>query len=868
MMSRNRPARSLRSAFAAPPARQRRRSVTETPTGAAKTPIAILAALTLIGSILASGGIAAAQTSPSTAEALPRTSACVDDALDTYGFDDVGGLDADRQDAINCLAYYRITVGKTADPPTYDPAGNVTRSQMALFLYRTAQAAGIDINAKTERSAMFSDIGDLGDDWQTAINALHAHNIMTGRQAGRGGIAGVASDDTFVPYEAVTRAEMAHYLRNLVRAAKPDMFDKNGRLQVGSLDDFPDARTGTPAAVNDAIAEAYELGITTGVSQTPRTFDPSGLVTRSQMALFITRTLAHTTARPIGLTAQQDGSTLTLSLRGRDFQPLADSGLYVDVFTAAIDDTDNAFDRNGECSNKVTEHDGYYLCEIDRGDTPLEDGDAVVDFGDEIPSAGLAAWLWIGERGDEYQNADEADIVEHVFDGSTLPPPAAKTLTVTYSGVRTDSDGNPRTARIGSTVTVHVQLQGSYTDEPDRLVDVPAPAGGVTYDLDLRLYTGKDDPNTANVDERNYRAIAGLQTLALDADGYAWFDLLAPSAIGLSGAYTSSFTLTQRNVDSMGANLDARGEVSFASAEAAKATTVEFSNYDRWVDIANIGTRAREVTVTVYDQFGRTMPNVPVLLIATDDGTDQALDITGADDPDTPDTDAHKHEVMTDRRGEADFRYTYTRASGDFTAATVTLHAGFDGDGNPDVSDPALNNLDDGNGALCETLSDPKVATDADYRDVCSYKVMVYYAQAAGDDSAIEADGTTPVDSATESYRILYADTDPRRRGSDAGPKIVVQLFDASSAATSEGPQLVDFSGARDEELFTAGYSRDDTPAQQRAAFTAALMKANEAAVKVAKAGETPMAADYCKLTWRTPARGSWTFDVTDCPAM
>ena len=37
---------------------------------------------------------------------------------------------------INCLAYYGISAGRTAD--TFDPNSNVTRSQMALFLYAAA----------------------------------------------------------------------------------------------------------------------------------------------------------------------------------------------------------------------------------------------------------------------------------------------------------------------------------------------------------------------------------------------------------------------------------------------------------------------------------------------------------------------------------------------------------------------------------------------------------------------------------------------------------------------------------------------------------------------------------------------------------
>ena len=68
------------------------------------------------------------------------------------------------------------------------------------------------------------------------------------------------------------------------------------------------------------------------------TFDPTGTVRRSNMALFLARTLAHTTARPAGLSVQQDGSVLVVSLRDRHFHPVeTDRDEYVDVFVADVD---------------------------------------------------------------------------------------------------------------------------------------------------------------------------------------------------------------------------------------------------------------------------------------------------------------------------------------------------------------------------------------------------------------------------------------------------------------------------------------------------------------------------------------------------
>ena len=426
--------------------------------------LAILAALAIVASMLATAGVAGAAEDRS-AEVLQRTSACVDAALDSFGFEDVADLDDERQDAINCIAYYGVTVGKTRT--TYDPDSDVTRSQMALFLYRAARAAGVDFTLTADDPvAMFSDIGDLGDVRLEAIRGLYGKGIMTGRNIGGQTAVGSPSSETFAPYEPINRAEMATYLRNFVRAASPDLFDSDGELEgVETLDRFDDARQTTTAATSDAIAEVYELGVTIG--RTRSTFDPAGTVRRSNMALFLARTLAHTTARPAGLSVQQDGTMLIVSLRDRRFQPVDTRHTeFVDVFVADVDDADDAFNSDGSCDTDLVRevprwhHDP---CVIDAGDAQLEDGDAEIDLGDDLTSDGFTAWVWLGRLDDE---ADEDDALSVMFDPRELPPPAPSQLTVTFTGLRSRPDGSPvLTARKGATVRVDLQLQGSYADE-------------------------------------------------------------------------------------------------------------------------------------------------------------------------------------------------------------------------------------------------------------------------------------------------------------------------------------------------------------------------------------------------------------------
>ena len=199
-------------------------------------------------------------------------SACVGGAMDGAGFADTVGLGAEG--AIDCLAYYGITTGKTAT--TFDPGENVRRSQMALFLSRAADAAGVDLSGG-KMSADFGDIADQGEDRQAAIQALARNGILAGRDGG------------FEPDEDITRAEMAVAMVSFVRKASPGLFDAMGNLKTGSastdpklavLDYFADSRASQPVAVDTAISQAYELGITTGYPDA--TFRTAGRSTKSR----------------------------------------------------------------------------------------------------------------------------------------------------------------------------------------------------------------------------------------------------------------------------------------------------------------------------------------------------------------------------------------------------------------------------------------------------------------------------------------------------------------------------------------------------------------------------------------------------------
>ncbi len=340
---------------------------------------AVLAAGALIASVLAFGAtpaIAAEQV----ADAQATWKACLGPALEDRGFTDVS-MDSSHYDAINCLAYYGISAGKTAD--TYDPGSHITRSQMALFLTNAAAKAGIELEEAMDMG--FTDLGSTGDNRVAAINLLASKGIMPGRTA-----------TTFDPTGYVTRADMAQHLFTLLDLALdsllidmlPDSVETNPRDGVGMIehsdfdgdgrgtrvdDYFGDVRRTLPAHTDDIIGAVYELGITAGTNGMVGEngeFSPGENVTRGQMATFIMAALNHTNLRPAGLTAQQTRDDTQVSVRDADFKPVVNAR--VEVFNSHF--ADEAFDGRGRCINRfVTASDpSFDDCEIDAGDARTE----------------------------------------------------------------------------------------------------------------------------------------------------------------------------------------------------------------------------------------------------------------------------------------------------------------------------------------------------------------------------------------------------------------------------------------------------------------------------------------------------------------
>ena len=117
--------------------------------------------------------------------------------------------------------------------------------------------------------------------------------------------------------------------------------------------------------------------------------------------------LAHTVARPAGLTLQVDKASVTegesvdlaVSLRLPNHMPLPDE--YVDLFSAAV--VGDAFSADGSCSNDaVLAVLGIGPCEVTNGDEVTDpDGDVFVTHSLDASST---VWAWSGDLGDEFDS--------------------------------------------------------------------------------------------------------------------------------------------------------------------------------------------------------------------------------------------------------------------------------------------------------------------------------------------------------------------------------------------------------------------------------------------------------------------------------
>ena len=219
-------------------------------------------------------------------------------------------------------------------------------------------------------------------------------------------------------------------------------------------DYFADSRSQQNRVHDSAASALYELGVAKGTGM--GYFSPASTVSRGAMAAFITRALAHTTARPAGVTIQSDApGEVIISVRDANFHPVANAP--VDVFSAAANKVDEAFNEDGSCYEpRLTGVGGNAnVCEIDALDAvtglsgDYDPGTITVN----VAAGGTTVWAWTGENGDEVEDGGEGLASINLTETAPVTADSAKVTTDIAMGVTRQAFGN--------TVTVTIQLVGA-----------------------------------------------------------------------------------------------------------------------------------------------------------------------------------------------------------------------------------------------------------------------------------------------------------------------------------------------------------------------------------------------------------------------
>ena len=607
----------------------------------AQLTVLMLAAMTL--ALVPASPAAAAVKVPL---ANAQYSACPASAsIPSAGFTDTTSTDVD------CVAYYGITTGTTAT--TYSPTESVTRWQMALFLTRAAVPAGVTLGAGTD-DGTFTDVSGKSAEIITAIYQIKELGITIGTTA-----------TTFSPDDNVSREEMALFInRFLAKAtlgpggANDSIATDDGLMgtNVGAADtttNYTDIGTGTTYEGRNAITNLWHMGITDDPSSTSTvystTFSPAADMTRAAMATFLTEALAHTNARPKGVTIQsaawdavgetasvgyaaQGAVTPTLSASYRDDSFGWAAGTLIDVWSYKNSTTVGAeqYLSTGLCNSTLSgghavSAESVTICYMDAGDQ------ATNSLGNTAPSGTAQSAsktydyvAWTAATGTSYDD----DVHTGVADTSTFAISGAYDA----NDVQVTSDIDPQaltssnasTVPFGTDITITIQAEYNNglvdADTSEKLV-----ACTVAH---TRVIT--DSGNLA-VYANGITTISTTTILYTDTDGQATFTITSPSELTAGYAtsaaldvVTDSITLgcddgindgaaTQTGVDAADWSSAPKTGTSNSATSAAKSfvfkDTADVVASGALAQTLYYGTAStsgvtRTATFTAYDQYG------------------------------------------------------------------------------------------------------------------------------------------------------------------------------------------------------------------------------------------------------------------------
>ena len=602
-----------------------------------RTRLVLPGVVILVAALLAGSALPSAARNGQ-ADELPSYSACVGPALEPWGFRDISSYSEETEDAINCLAHYGITIGTSR--ANFSPRDGITRAQMALFLIRAAGPVGLELPVPSDQG--FRDIDRYPRYFRDAINQLAELRVTNGKTA-----------STFDPKGLVTRRQMVKFIARFLDLAPVGV----GGVDIDDVD--PDDNVfedidDLPLSYYRDIRILYEMGITLGTSDDR--FHPDREVTRSQMALFVTRMLAHTNARPAGLTLQAEDEVVTegyiveviASVRDRFHRPVADAS--IDLFSG--EPREVHFTNNGRCDeDNLVPLFGDYLCEIDRNDDTTDpDGNLVYDL--QIDE-NMIVWAWTGSVRDDFDE-DRTDYVS--LDFVTTKPPVA---------IRVSNDLHPAAQKVPFGKRVDFTLQ---------LVDRD---GDPVYEEDVDITVRSEETLEGKVTNRR------TSTYSTDSSGQV--ELTYPLG-RFRPVNDDDEGLLELVIDSSGYDvIDANGRpipndtVQLTwSDEDDLPTTLLLEQSVRYHE-ATSGSRGRNsVTATLLDQYGNPVRSVKIHFIsAGPNGLGQ----------DAPDMAKPNHRPTTNRRGQATVRYSWN--SGDPGTETISAFTeGIDPQVVTDPSDP------------------------------------------------------------------------------------------------------------------------------------------------------------------------------------
>ena len=549
-------------------------------------------------------------------------SACPSGSAPAAGFTDTTSTDVD------CIAMYGITKGTTAT--TYSPTDSVPRWAMALYLTRALGPAGGTLGTGADQG--FTDISGKSAEIQTAINQIKQLGITTGKTA-----------TTFAPDDNVTREEMALFIERWlenVKAGPGGQSDADGLVAAATTTyvtsdcnaatactgkyNYTDIDSGSVTVEGaNAIKELYDMGIHDGVSAT--TFNPGSDMTRAAMATFMTAALAHTNARPAGLTIQASlytnaGShTPTLSVSDRDasFNPV--SGTPVDVFywTTSTTEGNAAFGATGLCDDSVATGASITKCKIDSGEPTTNTNGNMTPTGVQtdpvltvLPGSDVY-YAWTAASGTTYDNDlhGSGDDYSSITVNATAAAAGMRCTMDTPANALTSTAAH--TVKFGVTTTVTCQVKDGAL----------ATSGNVAKALQKVKYKNVRTFTTDSSGVQSGVIMTEEIVGSSDATGQIQFTVTGPTDTAGTDVVTDVITLDDLTIGAINNHGTLTSTSGFMTATDADTLTFSLAYTDTTAAAATSSLTAnatsglanavtgltRTYTGTVYDQYGGTV---------------------------------------------------------------------------------------------------------------------------------------------------------------------------------------------------------------------------------------------------------------------